>query len=96
LLLRWYSCIVVPDATTAKLLTVPECARALSITTEDYVRRACRTGAIRAERVDGRWLIPEDAVEEYLARREARRARTTRATRTPVDDLLDRSRRLTV
>jgi hypothetical protein len=67
----------------------------LSITTEDYVRRACRTGAIRAERVDGRWLIPVDAVEEYLARREARQGRSTATVRTPVDDLLDRSRRLT-
>jgi len=72
-------------------MNVVEAARALGIGSEDYVRRVCRTGHLRAEQDErGRWQIPEEAVAEYRARRDARRPKP--ASMAPIDTLLERSR----
>ena len=36
---------------------------------EDQIRRSCRTGEIRAEQVDGDWLIPDWQAQAWLQAR---------------------------
>lgn len=31
-----------------------------------WVRRALRTGQLRGSRIGGRWLVPEDAIDELV------------------------------
>jgi excisionase family DNA binding protein len=51
--------------------TVPETARRLGCTTK-YVYDLLYSGLIRATKRDGRWEIPVKAVDDRLARREAK------------------------
>ncbi len=51
--------------------TVPETARRLGCTTK-YVYDLLYSGGLRAAKRDGRWKIPGKAIEDRLAKREAK------------------------
>lgn len=53
---------------TARWLTPEQVAKdpRLPLGNADWVRRQLRRGTLRGSLVDGRWLVPEGAVEEML------------------------------
>ncbi|MGH1563091.1 helix-turn-helix domain-containing protein [Mumia sp. DW29H23] len=48
------------------VLTTSQVAERLAMT-EDYVRRQCESGALRAVKLGNRWRITEAALEQFLA-----------------------------
>jgi excisionase family DNA binding protein len=51
-----------------------EASRVLGLTTPDYLLRLIRSGAIRAERVGGRWQIEGRELELRIARTAGKRS----------------------
>jgi excisionase family DNA binding protein len=62
----------------ASTMSALEAARALNVSL-CRIYTVLREGRLKADRVDGEWRIPERAIREYVARREARRAQLTLA-----------------
>jgi hypothetical protein len=73
--------VVLPGSASASsvLLTSAQAAELAGVT-DRAVRKACSSRRLAGHRQHGRWVIPQDAAQQWAARREGRRATTDPAS----------------
>jgi hypothetical protein len=55
-------------------MTISEATRALGFASENYTRRIIKSGALRADLVNGRYDVDEASVDEYRQRTQLKRS----------------------